>query len=76
MSNESRVQDWLDHGWNVAVFEKTDGSRIAAPLSRDEITKLEIGKECHEHGWRCKLVAKPQTVQEALDALDGVEIPA
>ena len=70
------ARDWMAHGWKVAIFKKPGGGLIAVPVSNFEWGKLVIGQIDMERGWRCEVVAKPQTVEEALDALQGVEIPA
>ncbi len=76
----ARFEDWLKHGWKIAVFENQDlghrmiGHRIALPFG-DELADAKVGEakapdnKSYGFGWRYILIAKPESAEDAADLI-------
>jgi len=78
MSNRTTFDRWFADGttW-VGVYECKDlssqrlGDRVAMPFDTADLSKAEVGDKAPDHptngpGWRWSLIAKCNTVEEAL----------
>ena len=81
MKDKEKIAQWLQGHTAVGVFQNKDlghpqvGRKVAIPYDYDDLQEAEIGKTtCHDTaelglGWRYILIAKCQTLQEVVDAM-------